>query len=88
MGLTSADPVYAGMRMVPMGWVNSVDIIQNFIRRFVFKTLGVNPLSEIQRGVPVPRGEASVVCMDGVDLITRASVEVRFHDQVKVLPLN
>ena len=87
LGLDSADPVYVGMRMVPMGWVNSVDIIQNFIRRFVFKTLGVDPASEVQRAVPIPRGDAAVVCMDGFDLISRASIEVQLHDQVKVFSL-
>ena len=87
LGLPSADPVYVGMRMVPMGWVNSVDLIQNFIRRFVFKTLGVSPESEIQRAVPVPSGDAAVVCMDGFDLITRASVEVQFHSCVKAMPV-
>ena len=86
LGLPSADPVYVGMRMVPMGWVNSVDLIQNFIRRFVFKTLGVSPEAEVQRAVSVPSGEAAVVCMDGFDLITRASVESRYHNLVKVTP--
>ncbi len=28
---------YVAIRAVPMGWANSVDVIQNFIRRFVFK---------------------------------------------------
>ena len=67
--------------------MNSVDLIQNFIRRFVFKTLGVSPESEIQRAVPVPSGEAAVVCMDGFDLITRASIESQFHGRVKAPPL-
>ncbi len=54
-----------------MGWVNSVDLIQNFIRRFVFQTCGVNPEFEVRADKGAPLSSAAVVCMDGFDLVTR-----------------
>ena len=68
---------YAGLRCVPMGWINSVDIIQNFIRRFVFRTVGVSPDLEVSRVHPFPTGDAAVICMDGFDLITKFSFQDR-----------
>ena len=62
---------HVGLRSVPMGWINSVDIIQHFIRRFVFGTIGVNPSWEVQRGLPINPDAAAVVCMDGFDLISK-----------------
>ena len=91
LGLPSAEPVYVGMGMVPMGWLNSGDIIQNFIRRFVFKTLSVNPEFEVQRQVLAPRKHAAVMCMDGFDLVSRvkvfddAQVRVRFVWKTRVI---
>ena len=38
---------YVAMRAVPMGWINSVDLIQNFIRRFVFKICEAPPALEV-----------------------------------------
>ena len=35
-GKASSAPLYVGIRAVPMGWLNSVDLIQNCISRFVF----------------------------------------------------
>ena len=46
---------FVAIRGVPMGWVNSVDLIQNFIRKFVFQTCDINPAWEVRgdRGLPL-----------------------------------
>ena len=40
---------YVALRCVPMGWVNSVDIIQCFVREFVFKVCDVPAEQEIHK---------------------------------------
>ena len=40
-GGAAGSMTHVGLRCVPMGWINSVDVIQNFIRRFVFGTCAV-----------------------------------------------
>ena len=73
---------YAGLRSVSIGWINSVDIIQNFIRRFVFRTVGVSPDLEVSRLQPPPKKDAAVVCMDGFDLMTRFSTHEKCREKV------
>ena len=84
---------YVSIRAVPMGWINSVNPIQNFIRRFVFRTckvpgeLEVNPL---QKRVS---GDAAITCMDGFDYFSRVkildaefkSVEVMGHKASRIM---
>jgi hypothetical protein len=62
---------YVGIRAVPMGWTNSVDVIQNFIRRFVFQICKVPGNLEVRKDRPIPPGDVAVVCMDGFDLISK-----------------
>ncbi len=57
-----------------MGWINSVDVIQNFIRRFVFDVCGVPANLEVRKDRGFPASSAGVVCMDGFDLITRLKI--------------
>ena len=62
---------YVAIRSVPMGWLNSVDVIQNFIRRFVFQTCRLPAVMEVRRDRPIPKGDVAVVCMDGIDILTK-----------------
>ncbi len=48
--------VYVGLRVVPMAWTSSVDVIQNFIRRFVFQICGVPASLEVRKDRPIPSG--------------------------------
>ncbi len=57
-----------------MGWVNSVDLILNWIRKFAFQTCGVNPDWEVRGDRGLPLSTAAVVCMDGVDILPRLKV--------------
>ena len=70
-GLESADEVFVGLRAVPMGWINSVDLIQNFIRRFVFNLIRVPASMEMGPKTKMPEGDIAVVCMDGFDLVRK-----------------
>jgi hypothetical protein len=65
---------YVSMRAVPMGWTNSVDVIQNFIRRFVFQTCGLPPDLEVRKDAPISGADVAVVCMDGFDLVSKIKV--------------
>ena len=56
-----------------MGWLNAVDVIQNFIRRFVFQTCDIPPHLEARKDKPPPKGDAVVVCMDGFDYVRRVN---------------
>jgi len=55
------------MKALPMGWINSVALIQNFIRNLVFKHCHVSPSLEVNPRQRVVRGDAVVTCMDGFD---------------------
>ena len=74
-GGNPAEETYVAVRMVPMGWLNSVDIIQNFIRRFVFAACKFSPGMEVRKDKPFPPGDVAVVCMDGVDVVSKIIAE-------------
>ena len=65
--------VYVAIRCVPMGWLNAVDVIQNFIHRFAFQTCDIPPHLEARKDKPPPKGDAVVVCMDGFDYVRRVN---------------
>ena len=65
---------YVAMRAVPMGWTNSVALLQNFLRNLLFKTLKAPPDLDINPRQRVLRGDALVACMDGADYLTRLRV--------------
>ena len=54
-----------------MGWLNSVNLIQNFIRRFVFNSCNLSRNMEVRKDRPFPPEDAAVICMDGLDVITK-----------------
>lgn len=82
-GLDSADEVYVGLRAVPMGWINSVDLLQNFIRMFVLTLLEVPASMELRPKTKMPEGDIAVVRMDGFDLARKIarSTDVPVHSR-------
>ena len=65
---------FVTMRAVPMGWTNSVALLQNFLRNLLFKTLKVSPQLEVHPRQRVLKGDAVVACLDGADYVTRLRV--------------
>ena len=68
-GLTPGTQTYVAIRAVPMGWVNSVDLIQNFIRKILLGICKVCPDFEVNRDNRVISSSVIVVCMDGFDFL-------------------
>ena len=62
---------FVAMRSVPMGWKLAVGLIQHFMRRFIFGTLGVPKELEVNKFSRPADGPAVVTCMDGFDFITK-----------------
>ena len=62
---------YVAMRAVPMGWTNSVALLQNFLRNLLYKTIGVPRNVDVNPRQRVLKGDAVVACMDGADYLTR-----------------
>ena len=62
---------YVAMRAVPMGWINSVALLQNFLRNLLFRTIGVSWKLDVNPRQRVLKGDAVVACMDGADYLTR-----------------
>ena len=78
VGGPAAEYMFVAIRTVPMGWIGAVDVMQYMARALVFGTCGVDPASELHKERPVPAGsDITVVCMDGVDHLRKASVVLR-----------
>ena len=69
-GKAGAETLVA-ITVCPMGWINAVDVIQNFIRNFVFQIVGVPAELEMRRDKVMPEDEVAVTCMDGFDLVSK-----------------
>ena len=52
-----------------------MDLIQNFIRRFAFQVCGIPPEIEVRGDRPVPPIEVAIICIDGLDIVTRPRLE-------------
>ena len=64
--------VYLAITTVPMGWVGAVDVIQHVARNIVFKLARVPSTTEVRpRGLFPDHGPYSLVCMDGIDIVSR-----------------
>eukprot|EP00438_Fugacium_kawagutii_P005826 Skav231210 [mRNA] locus=scaffold2958:85828:91822:- [translate_table: standard] len=62
------DMVYVGMSVVPMGWINSVALMQTVVRTLVFGISGVPEASEVSKMRPFPTDDSiSVVYLDSYD---------------------
>ena len=84
-GGAAGSMTHVGLRCVPMGWINSVDVIQNFIWRFVFGICGVCPSLEIAPNKVMPQGDAAIVCMDGFDLVSRHSFNDKYLERISAV---
>ena len=69
---------YVGMRVVPMGWINSVSLMQTVVRRLVFGLSGVPASSEVSKLKWFPTDdEISVVYLDSFDNVRKVKSEYR-----------
>lgn len=71
--------VLVGLQMAPMRWALSVGLIQNVLRRFVFRSCMADPNLEVRPNVPFPEGDAVVTCMDGFGRITKVFTASEFE---------
>ena len=74
-GGNPAEETHVAARIVPMGWLNSVDLMQNFIRRFVFNICKLSKSMEVRKDRSFPPEDVAVVCMDGLDVVTKIKQE-------------
>ena len=80
---TPGKMTYVAMRAVPMGWTNSVALLQNVLRNLLYETIQVPREVDVNPRQRVLRGDAMVACMDGADYITRLRMvnsELRRYD--------
>ena len=71
-GLAPGRQVYAGLTVVPMGWINSVAVIQCAVRRLVFGLSKVPESSEVSKLKRFPNEDSvSLVYLDSFDEIRR-----------------
>ena len=71
VGGTAGVQTYVAFVVCPMGWVNAVDLIQNFIRNFVYQAVGVLVKLEMRKDHPMSEDEVAITCMDGFDLVSK-----------------
>lgn len=63
---------WVGMNVVPMGWINSVSLMQTVVRHLVFVESGIPMSSEISKIKPFPdEASASLVYLDSYDEIRK-----------------
>ena len=61
---------YVGFRAIPMGWMGTVELLQDVARRLVFRTARVPAGSELLPRGPLPVAEPiSVTCLDDCNFI-------------------
>eukprot|EP00435_Cladocopium_sp_Y103_P071663 s228_g38.t1 len=77
-GGSPSDLSYVGMRVVPMGWINSVSLMQTVVRRLVFGLSRVPESSEVSKLKWFPADDSiSVVYLDSYDEIRKVSAGCR-----------
>ena len=62
-GRTPEKMTHVAMRAVPMGWTNSVALLQNFLRNLLYKTIEVPRKVDVNPRQRVLRGDAMVACI-------------------------
>eukprot|EP00435_Cladocopium_sp_Y103_P042417 s906_g11.t1 len=66
---------WVGMRVVPMGWINSVSLMQTVVRQLVFAESAIPLSSEISKMKRFPEdSSASLVYLDSYDEIRKAGL--------------
>ena len=69
---------YVGMRVVPMGWINAVGLMQTVVRRLVFGLSKVPESSELSKLKWFPTDDSvSVVYLDSYDEVRRVKAEYK-----------
>ena len=69
---------YVGMRVVPMGWINAVSLMQTVVRQLVFGLSKVPETSEVSKLKWFPTDDSiSVVYLDSYDEVRRVKAEYK-----------
>ena len=77
-GLPASQQCYVGMTVVPMGWLNSVAVMQTIVRTLIFGLSAIPAESEVSKLKWFPRDDAvSVVYLDSYDELRRVSKTCR-----------
>ena len=77
-GGPASEMVYVGMRVVPMGWINSVALMQTVVRSLVFGMSRVPETSEVSKLKWFPDDDSvSVVYLDSYDEVRKVSAGYR-----------
>ena len=72
------EDVYVGMSVVPMGWINSVSLMQSVVRTLVFGVSAVPEDSELSKLKCFPEGDSvSVVYLDSFDELRKIKAGYR-----------
>ena len=71
-GLTPGEHVYPAMSVVPMGWINSVTVIQSVVRSLVFQGADIPEDSEVTKVKRLPKcDDLTVIYLDSYDELRR-----------------
>ena len=77
-GGPASEMAYVGMRVVPMGWINSVALMQTVVRSLVFGLSKVPETSEVSKLKWFPDDDSvSVVYLDSYDEVRKVSAGYR-----------
>lgn len=77
-GGPASEIAYVGMRVVPMGWINSVALMQTVVRSLVFGLSKVPETSEVSKLKWFPDDDSvSVVYLDSYDEVRKVSAGYR-----------
>ena len=77
MGKPEIPWVRPALRVIPMGWVSAVAVMQAVVRRIVFGLSAINPKTEVQKALPMPEGdELSILYLDSFDRLRTVSSAV------------
>eukprot|EP00435_Cladocopium_sp_Y103_P066076 s738_g28.t1 len=77
-GGAADEMAYVGLQVVPMGWINSVSLMQTVVRRLVFGLSRVPESSEVSKLKWFPEDDSvSVVYLDSYDEVRKIRAESR-----------
>eukprot|EP00435_Cladocopium_sp_Y103_P026303 s2664_g6.t1 len=77
-GGSPSEMTFVGMRVVPMGWINSVSLMQTVVRRLVFGLSKIPESSEVSKLKWFPTDDSiSVVYLDSYDEVRKVSAGCR-----------
>jgi len=77
-GRAESERAFVGMRVVPMGWINSVALMQTVVRTLVFGMSGIPEASEVSKLKWFPADDSvSVVYLDSYDELRKVKAGCR-----------